>query len=487
MTDGPLDPADVQRARDLTRRRLGAALADKATDQFCVSFARRTIAPGGAGLEGFALAATPETARAVIELSPSSAAPARPPALEALAAPALEVLQGALEQVAGDVSPSERAVSLLLRQAAIRSERDAFYRALGPLRDDIERVTASIPPTTGQRARIGIAAAPVQACWLNRTIRADTHASILGDVAAHDAIDRIDVPRRLEAEAIDVTIASAAAFRAQHGITGAGVTVGVIDTEVALGHPALQDRVVHRRNYTQEPFGTPAAHGTAVAGLIAGRSEAFNGMAPDALIYNYKVLATQSRLNGEDFEAALAIQHALEDGMRIVNCSWGAGPAGDGTSREARACDTAWRLGLAIVKSAGNRGPGAGTLTTPADAEGVLVVGASTTDGTAFPDYSSRGPTADGRVRPHVLAPGGDFGASIDGTLLGGGTGDLGEVGTSFAAPHVAGLLALLLQHEPELTPDQQRDRVVAACRVLAGAPANAQGAGLITPTGLIP
>jgi serine protease AprX len=208
-------------------------------------------------------------------------------------------------------------------------------------------------------------------------------------------------------------------------------------------------------------------------------------MAPGALIYNYKVLATNAALHAEDFEGSLAIQHALEDGVRIVNCSWGAGPAGDGTSREAQACDTAWALGLTIVKSAGNSGPGPGTLTTPADAEGVVVVGAATVDGTAIPDYSSRGPTADGRVRPHVIAPGGDFGAAIDGTLLGGGTGDLGEVGTSFAAPHVAGLLALLLEREPELAPGDLRARIVKTATALAGVPDNEQGAGLIEPTAL--
>jgi serine protease AprX len=134
-----------------------------------------------------------------------------------------------------------------------------------------------------------------------------------------------------------------------------------------------------------------------MAAIIAARSDAFSGMAPDAEIYNYKVLATHAALHAEDFEGALAIQHALEDGVRVVNCSWGAGPATDGMSREARACDTAWRLGLTVVKSAGNRGPGTSTLTTPADAEGVITVGATDSRGGSIPDYSSRGPTADGQ------------------------------------------------------------------------------------------
>ena len=50
------------------------------------------------------------------------------------------------------------------------------------------------------------------------------------------------------------------------------MTVAVIDSEAALTHPALRDRVIHRRNYTREPWGTPDSHGTAVAGIIGADS-----------------------------------------------------------------------------------------------------------------------------------------------------------------------------------------------------------------------
>jgi serine protease AprX len=482
MSPSQPDRDDVGRARELTRHQLGAALADKATDSFCLSYAGQAATGATFGLEALAMAAPAPWARAVIEFAPAQSPVV---AIGAISAKAAEVVRRVVEEATENATPAEQAIAPLLQQVAIRQARERFYRDIGPLRDAIEHGAASVSPPRTQSARIGIAAAPVQACWLNRTVRAETPGSVLSDVASHDAIERIDVPRRLEPEAVDVTIASAASLRSARGLTGVGVAVGVIDSEVAINHPALQGRVVHRRNYTQEPWGVPASHGTAVAGIIAADDPGFTGMAPGAVINNYKVLATNSSLHAEDFEAALAIQHALEDGMRIVNCSWGAGPAGDGTSREARACDAAWALGLTIVKSAGNNGPGASTLTTPADADGVLVVGASSTDGTAVPSYSSRGPTADGRIRPHVLAPGGDFGATIDGILQGGGTGALSDVGTSFAAPHVAGLLALLLEQEPNLTPDEQRDRIVATCVALSGVAQDAQGNGLVEPTSI--
>jgi serine protease AprX len=196
------------------------------------------------------------------------------------------------------------------------------------------------------------------------------------------------------------------------------------------------------------------------------------------LIYSYKVLATAPVGNGDDFAGALAIQQALEDGADVANCSWGAGPAGDGTSREARAATTAWALGLVVVKSAGNRGPGAGTMTTPADAPGILVVGATSLDCGRVEGYSSRGP-AGSRPGPDVVAPGGGDTGRIRCCTLGGGFGDAGA-GTSYAAPHVSGVAALHLQQDPDLVPDQLRDRLRADARRLADVPEAAQGAGLL-------
>jgi serine protease AprX len=255
-------------------------------------------------------------------------------------------------------------------------------------------------------------------------------------------------------------------------VSGKGITVAVIDGEVALNHPALTGRVVHRRNYTGVPWGNPAEHGTAVAGIIASSNAAHLGVAPGAVISSYKVMPA-----GDDFSGALAIQQALEDGAHVANCSWGVGPAGNGTSREARAVDAAWGLGLVVVKSAGNNGPGPGTMTSPADASGVISVAATDIGGTAVQDYSSRGPV-NGRPGPTLAAPGGaDAGEHLVCCLPDGSYGDAG-VGTSYAAPMVSGLVALLLEAEPNRMPDAVRTRLVHDAAPLSGG-AGAAGAGL--------
>jgi serine protease AprX len=208
-------------------------------------------------------------------------------------------------------------------------------------------------------------------------------------------------------------------------------------------------------------------------------------MAPGVTLTNYKVLATDTSLNSDDFGGAMAIQQALEDGAQIANCSWGAGAAGDGTGREAVACNNAWNLGLILVKSAGNNGPDASSLTTPADADGVIVVGATDRAGTTVQDYSSRGP-AGTKPRPHLVAPGGSEFDPIHSCLVGGGFGNAG-FGTSFAAPHVSGLAALLLAETPGLAPDGVRNKLLSLCTLLPAGDANTQGAGLVSLASLAP
>ena len=479
-----LNPPGVKEARDRVRRELGAELAEKASDQFCIAFSEAAPAVRFAAEAG---GQEPPGLTAILEFSPTAESVGRL-TLEVkpeVASAVREAVGGAVE----GVTPPETPFSLWLRAAAVKARREDFFKTAGPVRDELERTVGAL---TNRVRRPGIHAEaehrpPVQVCWLNGTMRATTDPRALTEVAADPKVQQIDLPRLLQADQlpVDAIVEAAHQMRESTGLTGKGITVGVIDSEVALRHPAFQDRVIHKHNYTREPLGTPGAHGTAVAGFIGAQSDTLNGIAPEVGIYNYKVMSTNWFLNTDDFGGALAIQQALEDGVRVVNCSWGTGPSGGGDSREARACDAAWQLGLTIVKSAGNAGPDPSSLTTPADAQGVIVVGATDAAGAAVQDYSSRGPLASGEHRPHLVAPGGTRSEPLNSALDTGGFGDV-DHGTSYAAPHVTGLLALLLEAEPELTPLQQRDRLLAGCTLFPGVDPNLQGAGLISPHALL-
>jgi serine protease AprX len=491
-----MDQNIIKTARARVSNLLGEKLATKASDAFCLAFGQ-PLSPV-MGLE--AVRGTTQPRSVVLEFTPQPQVSAEiNNAVEGLRkTKAWSSLRNALKKIevaavtkgvttevmeSGRSEPEILPISAvrLLRHVKIMSVRDNFFKTAGAITDGLERgargfLRAGLEATDPQRR-----AAVTQVCWLNRTVRSWADPRVLSEVISDDSIERVDLTRRLQPEInISAGTVGAPQFRKKSKGTGKGIIIAVIDSEAALNHPALKGRVVHKQNFTDELWGVPDSHGTAVAGIIASNDNKFPGIAPEATVYNYKVLATNPSLTGDDFDGALAIQQAVEDGAHIANCSWGAGPAGDGTSREAVACNEAWALGLTIVKSAGNRGPGAHTLTTPADADGVIVVGGTERQGSTVQDYSSRGP-AGTKNRPHFVAPGGIFeGIGITSCLVGGGFGDCGA-GTSFAAPHVSGMLALLLERDPNLVPDDLRDMLLNACASLGSIDVNTQGSGLVS------
>ncbi len=478
MTEMGVNQEELSAARAGVRLVLGQQLESKATDAFCIATYRRSSGrTTSVGLEALTVQGAVPPIASVVEFGEAET-PRLPKVTER---PDWLHLRGTVEAL-GPEAPADMPIraTAVLRLALVATTRNASYQVLSPVYDEIERLSGSLL-RPGQEV---LGAPPIltpttQVCWLNRTLRTWAGPETLAEVAAAKEVHSVDIPRRLmpDSDARNHLAIGFPAFAQQTGLAGEGITVAVVDTEVSLGHPALAGRVVHRRNYTQEPWGNPSSHGTAVAGIIAADDPNNRGLASRAVIYNYKVLATNRMLNGDDFGGAIAIQHALEDNVEIANCSWGAGPATKTPSRVARAVDSAWALGLTIVKSAGNAGPGLSTMTAPAEAQGIVVVGATDIDGQDVADYSSRGPVGS-KLGPDVVAPGGTYALGIDCCLVNGGFGYV-DVGTSFAAPHVSGLLALTLQQDPHLVPDQLRDRLRKNARALAAYGPEAQGHGL--------
>jgi hypothetical protein len=254
---------------------------------------------------------------------------------------------------------------------------------------------------------------------------------------------------------------------ADAGATGAGVRIAILDAGFNTLDPAFAGvTVAAQRDFVfgdsvvrNEANDTPGAqfHGTAVwslfAGLVPGR---LVGMARGAsyLLAKTEDIRSETRVE-EDYYVA-ALEWADSIGVDIVSSSLGYLVFDNGfgyvpsqmngdVAVTSVAADSATARGILIVTAAGNEGPGFRTLVTPGDADSVITVGAEDSLG-AITSFSSRGPTADGRLKPDLTAPGLDVC-----TVAGGSLGRL--AGTSFATPLLAAAAALVKQMHPTLGP----------------------------------
>ena len=251
------------------------------------------------------------------------------------------------------------------------------------------------------------------------------------------------------------------------GTRGAGVTVALLDTGLDLAGP-LASRYRGGTGDWFDPYGTYSSpvdaaggcsgHGTAVAGVIAGDIDDGGlpyGVAPEATLIAARIFDGSCSATASGIHAAF--QWALDpdgdpdtaDAPAVVNASWGETVVGCPT--EFQPDLAALRAaGIVVVVSAGNDT----VPSSPATLPEALAVGALDADGLAARPDSGQGTSpCDGRTYPDIAAPGTDV-----------RTADLAGAwqtvsGTSLAAPHVAGTLALLLARHPGLTADEQTAR----------------------------
>lgn len=267
------------------------------------------------------------------------------------------------------------------------------------------------------------------------------------------------------------------------GYDGSGVRIAIIDTGIDVDHPDLQGRIAETADLVGEGPDDENGHGTHCAGVALGSGAAsagrYRGIAPGALLYSAKVLHRSGQ--GMMSDVMAGIEWAVEQGVHIISLSLGGPGPSDGHDALCDICDAAVESGVVVVVAAGNDGPGSFTIGSPGAARSVLTVGASTDEDTVAP-FSSRGPTADNRIKPDLIAPGHRITAARAGDT------ELGTPldpyytecsGTSMAAPLVAGICALLLHKEPHLTPDEVKTRLMATAIDLGEHPC-VQGQGRI-------
>ncbi|MFL7811362.1 MAG: S8 family serine peptidase, partial [Anaerolineae bacterium] len=272
------------------------------------------------------------------------------------------------------------------------------------------------------------------------------------------------------------------------GLTGEGTVVASIDTGVDWEHPLLKSRyrgysgkplVEHEGNWfcaTDEGYTYPGdgyGHGTHTTGIMVGEDGI--GVAPGAQWIAAKVFDNQGRAYDSWIHAGL--EWALAPGgdpslaPDVVNCSWG-DPTGTNT-RFLPDVQALRAAGIAPVFSAGNYGPQEGTITAPGSFRESIAVGATDSDDRTA-RFSSRGPSPWDEIKPELGAPG----VGILSTVPGGGLGPMS--GTSMAAPHVSGIVALLRQANPALTVDELEAVMLGTARPLGEVqPNNELGWGL--------
>lgn len=347
-----------------------------------------------------------------------------------------------------------------LRQQEIVSRfQAAAERARAPLKPLLEQLE-----TEGEMHLIG-------ELWIINGLAVDSTASGFTALANSPYVARIDPVRVFndpdwetnqtpnfadEATTVEPNISQINATALwEKGFDGQGIVVASLDTGVSLSHPDLQDKWRGGSNSWFDPYleypDLPVdtnGHGTAVMGVLVGGSAGGTaiGVAPGAQWIAARIF------NNANQATTLAVHQAMQwildpdgnpstaDAPQVVNNSWTF--AAIGCDLEFQADLQAWRAaGIIPVFAAGNFGPDSGTSASPANNPEALAVGAvDDLDNIYY--LSSRGPSHCGEatsIYPELVAPG----VNIRTAWPGGGYALVS--GTSIAAPHLAGTLALLL------------------------------------------
>jgi len=400
-------------------------------------------------------------------------------------------------------------------KAALNSGTSKFASDLGQRVEANGMVTVIVqhrqmPSAAHLRSMQGRGAAIKSQFHSIRAVTMRVPASMLAELAADPNVKYITPDRTQKMAANPVTEEFATAVEAdvaasQYGFDGTGVGVAVIDSGVAA-HPDLNNangvsRVVYSQSFvngdatTSDEFG----HGTHVSGLIGGNGSSsgaangyaatYAGVAPNVNIVNLRVLDQYG--SGTDSQVIAALEEAITlqstYNIRVINMSLGR-PVFESYTLDPvdQAVEAAWKAGIVVVAAAGNNGrslptSGFGTIVVPGNDPSVITVGATMTELTPtraddqIASYSSKGPTTlDHICKPDITAPGNRqvslrvAGSTLDTTFPQyeiaptSGTALYYELsGTSMATPIVTGAVALMLQQNPALTPDQVKARLM--------------------------
>jgi hypothetical protein len=234
-----------------------------------------------------------------------------------------------------------------------------------------------------------------------------------------------------------------------HGLaTGRNVLVAVIDSGIDTAHPEIAHAIAGRFDAIQAQ-GPATGHGTAMAGAITARARLV-GIAPTARILAIRAFAaTADGYESSSFALIKSIDWATANNARVINMSF----AGPRDPEMARSIAAAAKKGIVMVAAAGNAGPHAAPLYPASDPHTIAVTATDARDHLL--------PAASHGKHVALAAPGAE--------IIGPAPNRSYQVssGTSVAAAHVSGVIALLLERQPSLTPKQVRKILQSTARDL--------------------
>lgn len=290
-------------------------------------------------------------------------------------------------------------------------------------------------------------------------------------------------------------------YPTQHyGVTGRSISIAHLDTGI---HPhgdlvRPRKRILAFKDFIKDsasPY-DDHGHGTLCAGCIAGNGVLskgkYKGVAPDSLLIGLKCLNEGGI--GDLKSSLMALQWVYDNSekyrIRILHIPFGAYyPYSLTYDPLVMAVEKIWDKGMVVVCAAGNRGPQKGTIASPGTSSKVITVGSCAqrmihSSTSSICRFSSRGPVFSGESKPDLIAPGKDI-VSIYNNPLGVGSSYRSFTGTSVSSSIVTGAVALLLERQPELSPDEVKLALEMSCTSLH-LEKHSQGKGCLNIEGLL-
>jgi len=265
-----------------------------------------------------------------------------------------------------------------------------------------------------------------------------------------------------EADEAQYALASLNIEQAHQIATGKSIVIAIIDSKIDISHPDLTGAVLQGYD-ALSPAGDAQLHGTEMAGAIAAHGK-LTGVAPGAELLAVRAFDdTPGESKGTSGAIYKSLQWAVDNHARIINMSF-VGPQ-DPTLH--RLVEAAYRKDIVLIAAAGNAGPKSPPLYPAADPDVIAVTAINSQNGLfRMANRGSYIAVAAPGVEILALAPGGAYETTT---------------GTSVAAAHVSGVVALLLQRNPSLKPAEIRTILMSTAHPLGEKGPNPEfGAGLV-------